>query len=155
MVRGVRWPLLLVPSPSPARLPQDDGALLSRPDTGVWIEELVVVQNVGEDDLELRADALSNVDSLLDAEIQIPVVQAPNVAGEAAIPGVQAQNWLADLVISRDWVFKQINVETPPPPGCCSTPCRCGNSSWGWRSQYCRCQRRRFRQLRRMPVRLR
>jgi len=55
---------------------------------GVRIKELVMVQNVGEYELEFSPDAFCNVDRFLDAEIQVPVVQATHTSGETAVPGV-------------------------------------------------------------------
>ena len=90
MLRGVYWPALLTELPSPPKLPGCGAAAVETRTAGVRIEELIVVQYVGENYRELRADALGNVDRFLDAEVQVPVVQATNIAGEAAIPGVQA-----------------------------------------------------------------
>lgn len=67
-----------------------------------------MVQNVGEDDLELEADTLGNVELLLYAEVQVPIREAVQNA-VAAVSSIQTQNRLPDILINGCRVGEQID----------------------------------------------
>ena len=66
-------------------------------ETEVVIGPLIVVEDVSEDALEFQVDALRHPDTLLDAEVHVPVRQ-PTENSSAAIPGVNPKNWVAPIL---------------------------------------------------------
>src|SRR5208282_1561160 len=59
------------------------------------VQELVMVENVGEDGLEFGAEALVNVDVLLNLEVDVPEWHAAKCSG-AAGTAIQTQDRIAD-----------------------------------------------------------
>ncbi len=62
----------------------------------VVIGSLIMVQNVGEDALELQVDTLCYLEALLNTEVHIPVRQPTQNSG-AAIPVIDPKNWVAPV----------------------------------------------------------
>ena len=70
-----------------------------------------MVQNVGENDLELRAHTLRDFDFFLNAHIHVPVGQS----GEntpASVSSIQAKNRVAEVVVHRFWIREDIHGQT-------------------------------------------
>ena len=73
-----------------------------------WIQPLVMVEHVSEHTLKLQANAFRYHNVLSDAEIQIPVRQAKEIA-VAAVLVIQTQNRIAEVVNGRYALLEQID----------------------------------------------
>src|SRR5580700_4952056 len=74
------------------------------------MSKLVVVEEVGEYHLEHGSKALRDFEVFLDAEIDVPVGHAA-VNSEAAVPGVEPKDGLADVVPCRLWIREHVDTK--------------------------------------------
>ena len=78
----------------------------------VGIKQLVVVEDVGEDGSEIRAETFSEHDGLLNTEVHVPEGLSAQSASTAVMTIVNSQNWVAEAVIDTSWILIQGRTET-------------------------------------------
>src|ERR1700688_2754337 len=78
----------------------------------VGIKQLVVVEDVGEDGSEIRAETFGAHDRLLNTEVHVPEGLSAKSASTAVMTIVNSQNRVAEAVINNSWILIQRRSET-------------------------------------------
>ena len=77
----------------------------------VGIKQLVVVEDVGEDGPEIRAETFGEHDRLLNAEIHVPEGLSAESASTAVMTVVNSENRVPEAVINTSWILIQGRTE--------------------------------------------